>query len=289
MAILGVSFEKLQIFRLLCELQSFSMVAKAIDVSQSVISRTVQDIERTIGHKLISNNQKPLVLTNHGKKLYELIVQLNDDTHHIEENIVFQNNSYKNAQVRIFISISMVLGCMLADKIRLLLSSFPEIYIDISFTNEITMDLLNKKDMVITKEPYEHSLVENRFVNEYEMLFGVGRDYLLKRGYPKFTSSLKHHDFIYIKDYYYENFATPDILRNISNKYIIDNELAAVQSIAYGCGVGILPRFITKDFPTIFTFDLEQKLKPFAVYTSMSKVKSSSYIDLIINFLKNEL
>ena len=286
---IGISFEKLQIFRLLCELQSFSMVAKAIDASQSVISRTIQDLEKNIGYKLILNNQKPLVLTHYGKKLYEIIVQTNQDLHHIEENMVFATSNYKNAQIRIFISISMVLGCILADRIKYLLSSFPEIYIDISFTNEITMDLLNKKDLVITREPYQHSLVENRFVNNYEMLFGVGKEYLNKRGYPKFTSSLKYHDFIYVKDYQYNAFITEDIIKNISNKYMIDNELAALQAIASGCGIGILPKFITKEFPTIYTFELEHKLNTFGIYTSVSKVKLNSYIDLITDFLKNEL
>lgn len=289
MASQGISFEKLQIFRLLCELQSFSMVAKAIDASQSVISRTIQDLERNIGHKLILNNQKPLVLTDYGKKLYETIIQTNEDLHHIEENLLSPTSNFKNTQVRIFISISMVLGCILADRIKYLLSSFPEIYIDISFTNEITMDLFNQKDLVITREPYQHSLVENRFLNTYEMVFGVGKEYVLKKGYPKFISSLKFHDFIYVKDYQYEAFASKNILNNISDKYLIDNELAALQAIAYGCGVGVLPKFITKEFPTIYTFELEERLNTFDIYTSTSKVKSNSYIDLITDFLKNEL
>ncbi len=286
---MGVNFEKLQIFRLLCDLQSFSMVAKAIDASQSLISRNIQDLEKTIGHKLISNNQKPLVLTPYGKKLYELIILLNDDLNHIEENIVFQNNNFKNSQIRIFISISMVLGCILADKIKYLLSFFPEIYIDISFTNEITMDLLNKKDLVITREPYNHALVETKFLNTYKMMFGIGKQYLKKRGYPKFVSSLKYHDFIYIQDYQYDAFMSKEILDNISNKYTISNELAALQSISAGCGIGILPEFITKEFHEIYTFEIGEKLKPFEIHTSVSKVKSNSYIDLITDFLKNEL
>ena len=152
------------------------------------------------------------------------------------------------------------------------------------------MDLLNQKDLVITREPYiNESLVENQFVKQYEMVFGASRSYLQKKGYPKFASSLKYHDFIYIENYYYDIFASKEILENISDKYKLDNELAALQTISTGGGIGILPKFVTNTFDNIVTFDLDQKLKPFEVYTSVSRVRTNSYITLITNVLKNEL
>lgn len=285
----GINYEKLQIFRLLCQLQSFSLVAKTINTNQSVISRDIQDLERILGKKLILKNQKPLMLTDYGKKLYALLIEMNHDIDHVEENLAVENMKQKHDQLRVFISISMILGCILADRIRQLLEAFPEIYIDISFTNEVTMDLLNKKDIVITRTPYMHSLVENRFINRHEMVFGVSREYLKKRGFPKFASSLRHHDFLYVKDYYYDVFATKNILNNISNQYLIDNELAVAQSVSAGGGVGIFPKFITQSFPNIITFELEDKLNSFEIYATVSKVKTNSYIDLITDFLQHEL
>lgn len=285
----GVNLEKLQIFRLLCELQSFSMVAKELNASQSVISRNIQDIEKSVNKKLILNNQKPISLTQFGANLYEIVNDLYDDSNHIQENIIFQNTSFANDQIRVFISISMILGCILSDRIKKLLNNFPEIGIDISFTNEMNIDLMHKKDIVITKAPYPHHFVDNKFVKSYQMVFCASRDYIKKRGYPKFASSLKYHDFVYVRDYYYDEFASSEILSNISNKYITDNELCAIQTISYGGGIGIVPNFIVNEFPDILTFELDEKLKPFHVYTSVSNMKSNSYIDLITDFLQNEL
>lgn len=284
-----ISFEKLQIFRLLCELQSFSMVAKKLSINQSVISRNIQDLEKTIKQRLILNNQKPISFTEQGKKLYEIIKHMYDDSNHIEENIVLQTNNFEDNQIRIYISISMVLGCILSEKIKKMLNAFPEICIDISFTNEVTMDLIHTKDIVMTKQPYNHSLVENRLVKSYPMMFGASKNYIAQKGYPKYTNLLKYHDFIYVKDYYYDEFAEKEILDQISDKYIIDNELCALQAIARDGGIGIVPGFITKEFEDIVLFELESNLKPFGLYISYSKVRENSYIDLIRDFLENEL
>lgn len=285
-----INFERIYIFYLLYKIQSFSKTAEQIEFNQSIISRNIKDLEQSLNCKLILNNQKPLSLTKEGKALYKLTQQIYDDMDHICENMALQYHYNNHDKIKIFIAISMVLGCILAERIKKLLKIFPEIYVDISFTNTITMDLLNQKDIVITREPYlKESLVNNEFINSYEMIFGASKNYLAKRGDPKFATSLQYHDFIYIENYPYYMFALNETLDNIYYKYKIDNELAALQTISIGGGVGMFPKFVTNTFDNIVTFDLEHKLKPFAIYISYSKVKMNSYIALITDFLKNEL
>jgi DNA-binding transcriptional LysR family regulator len=271
-------------------MQSFSKVAQEINVNQSIISRNIKDLEKTLNCKLILDNQKPIALTKEGEELYQLAEKIHNDMYHISQNLTFQAQYNYENKIKIFLAISMILGPVLAERINKLLKMLPEIYIDISFTNTITMDLLNEKDIVITREPYiNESLVENEFINKYKMVFGASREYLKKRGYPKFASSLKYHDFIYIENYYYDIFASKEILNNISKQYILNNELAALQAISSGGGVGMLPQFVTQTFNNIVTFELDEKLESFELYASVSKVRANSYITLITDFLKNEL
>lgn len=284
----NINFEKLQIFRILCELQSFSMVAKQLNTNQSVVSRHIKDLEKSFNQKIISNNQKPIMLTAYGKFLHEKGINLLDDSSHIEEMLIYKNNQATNTQSKVFVSISIILSCVLSEKIKKMLKTFPELFIDISFTNEITMDLLKKKDLVITKEPYDHLFVNNHFFNTYEMYFGASREYLQKRGYPKYISSLRYHEFVYIQNYYYDSFINKEFLPYLSNKYLVDNELGAIRAMQIGAGIGVVPKFISKAFPEIVTFKIEEQLKPLNIYCSVSNLKNNCYIDLLIDFLKTE-
>lgn len=284
-----INFESIQIFYLLCEMQSFSMVAKALKKNQSVISRNIKELEKMMGRKLIANNQKPIELTADGKKLYNFAKQINFDAQHVEETIAFKNSEAQSNQYRIFIAISMILGCAISYKVKKLMDAYPELSIDISFTNDINMELINTKDIIVTRRPYKHMLVENSYISEYKMMFGASRSYIQKYGYPQRAESLKYHTFLYVEGYDYEEIASAKIVENLSKNYILKDELCAIQAINEGCGVGIVPKFVANDFPNIVFFEMEEKLSNLKAYSSVSKVKKNSYVDIVSSFLQNEL
>jgi DNA-binding transcriptional LysR family regulator len=289
MTAVDFNFEKLQILMLLYEMQSFSGVARALNTSQSVISRTIQDLEKSLGKKLIQNNQKPITLTEDGLALFAIIKNAKNEMQNIEENLVFQKPGFKDSKIRLYISIAMTLSCIISEKVKTLLKRFPELFIDISFSKEITMDLMNKKDLIITKNLYEDTLIDNHFIKKYKMVFGASREYLKKRGHLKYASSLQYHDFIYVEDYYYRDFVPISILPFLKKKFVILNELCALKSIEQGCGIGIVPDFTPEFFPNIVTFELEEKLLDLNIYTAATKVKRNAYTEMILDFLNKEL
>jgi len=283
-----LNFEKMQIFILLYELQSFSGVARELGVNQSVISRTIQDLESSFGRKLILNNQKPILLTEDGLKLYKILKKTNSDMNNVRENLVYQKKTFEDFRIKINIAIEMVFSFVLAEKLKKLLETFPEIMIDISFIKNITMDLINKKDIIIMKNPYDHILVENHFIKEYPMVFCASREYLKKYGYPKTPENLKYHKFIYVKDYDYEHFASSEITNFLSKRFVVDNEFCAIKAVEFDGGIGIFPTFFAKNFKNIAQFEMEtQKLRKIKVNIASSKLKKNSYTQLILNFFNS--
>lgn len=285
---LPISFEKLQIFLLLCELQSFSLVAKELNTNQSVISRSIKELEKLLSKKLISNNQKPIILTKEGKFLKNTCNKIYFETQHIQENLT-QEKKYFAGYIKILIALPISYGLLIGEKIKKLFSAMPEIGIDFSFTNNITLNVLNKNDIVITKESFNHILVENFFVQEYDICFGANKEYIKKFGFPQHIDQLSNHQFIFVKNYYYEELSDIDLTKYLSKHHSIENEIAYYKAIEYGAGVGIIPKFALQSFPKIYGFELSTKLNKLKIHISVSKVKKNSYIELIQEFLKREL
>ena len=281
----NINFEKLQIFMLLYELQSFSVVAKTLDISQSVVSRTIQDLENSIGKKLVLNNQKPITLTEDGKKLYAITQEINSEVKGIENNIIFQHQNIKYKKIKISISIDMIFSLLLSEKMNKILEQFPEVIFDIGFNKTLDLDLLHKKDFIISKEKFEHILIESKYIKSYDMAFCASRNYLKKNGYPRYISSLQYHNFIYVKNYDYKYFMSDGMLNYIVDKYLIDDELAAIQAINNDAGIGIFPRFICNYFPDIVAFEFDEKLKNLKFCYAIANIKKNFYTDFLLDLL----
>ena len=62
-----------QIFCKLCETKSFTEAAKQLGISQSVVSRTIADLENELFVSLVDHSVRPIQLTPAGKALYQLL------------------------------------------------------------------------------------------------------------------------------------------------------------------------------------------------------------------------
>jgi DNA-binding transcriptional LysR family regulator len=180
-------------------------------------------------------------------------------------------------------------GLILSKKISKLPEEMPELGFKFSFTNTVTMDLINQNDIVLSDSVFDHILVESQYIKEYRMFFGMNKEYLQENGYPKYVESLKYHRFIYIADHYYNQICTPNMLKYINNDYCIENEIASYNAIQAGAGIGIVPEFLNENYPKIISFDLNEKLNNLKLYITYSKVKKNSYIEFMIDFLKRKL
>lgn len=64
---------RVRIFCVLCEKRSFTEAAKALDVSQSVVSRNISELEEDLKVSLFVHNVRPIRLTPAGQSLYGLL------------------------------------------------------------------------------------------------------------------------------------------------------------------------------------------------------------------------
>jgi DNA-binding transcriptional LysR family regulator len=68
---MGVNFEYYKVFYYVASLKNISSAAKALYLSQSTVSRAIQNLEHELGTKLFYRSKKGVTLTESGRVLYE--------------------------------------------------------------------------------------------------------------------------------------------------------------------------------------------------------------------------
>lgn len=288
-----IDFEKLQFFYYLCKFQSFSKVAKEFGIDQSTISRNIKTLERSLGKELVLNSQKPIVLSEYGKELFAMAESIDSEMLHLEKNFIDRDFDFAYSQFRLQLSLPTHFGFLFSHGVHRFLKDFPEILLDISFDTNITFNLLNKRDLIIINQPYNHIFVENKYIGTYEIVFAANLNYLKQFGRPLSIHDLKYHNFVYIKDFDYPALAANEeqreVLKNLSQKYLFDNEVGGIKAIEAGCGIGIIPLFILKDLKNTVQIIMPQKFKTLEIYAATSKIRKNSHVEIIVNFFKDLL
>ena len=76
--------------------------------------------------------------------------------------------------------------------------------------------------------------------------------------------------------------------KNLTVKYIVDNEISLYKLIESGVGIGFIPRFIVKELKNVVEIALEP-LCVFDIYSVRSNVRNSSHLEIVETFLKNSI
>uniref|UniRef100_UPI0040258B61 LysR family transcriptional regulator n=1 Tax=Mesosutterella multiformis TaxID=2259133 RepID=UPI0040258B61 len=85
---------RVRIFLVLAETRSFTEAAQRIGISQSAVSRSLNDFESELGVNLIQRSVRPVKLSDAGQVLYQMLSDQKQDIDRILFNIR-NNNSLK--------------------------------------------------------------------------------------------------------------------------------------------------------------------------------------------------
>lgn len=67
--------QRVRIFCVVAELKSFTLAARELGISQSMVSRKVSELEAELGVRLFDHEVRPIALTSSGEALHQLISQ----------------------------------------------------------------------------------------------------------------------------------------------------------------------------------------------------------------------
>jgi DNA-binding transcriptional LysR family regulator len=237
----------MEIFARVVEARSFSGAARRLNVSTSVVSKSVTRIEQSLGVRLLNRTTRSISLTEIGSAFYARCAQIVAAAEEAEAMTAgMQSTPRGTLKVNVPVSFGVLHVAPLLDG---LLRAYPDLHVDMTFKDRNVQLAEEGYDIavVIAAEP-RATLVARRLAPIRQALC-ASPAYVARRGVPTSVADLARHDCIVYSRLGPEHcwqFVGPDGGKSVevTGSLRLDNENAVRQAALAGCGIALLPTYI---------------------------------------------
>ncbi|WP_407877878.1 LysR family transcriptional regulator [Francisella sciaenopsi] len=190
-----MNFDDIFIFIKLIDVGTFTELAKHLNVSQSTVSRRIQNLEESVNMKLIKRNSRGLIeMTEDGESFYRSFKDIEK-----QANTTLQQIVNKSKEISGTLKIGMpklFLDNILADKLGIFYARYPNVKLVFSYTAGIVDLVKDDIDIAITiKKPITSSCTIKTLVRAKNKLY-ASQDYIQTYGQPNLLEDLESHDVV---------------------------------------------------------------------------------------------
>lgn len=190
-----MNFDDIFIFIKLIDIGTFTELAKHLNVSQSTVSRRIQNLEESVNMKLIKRNSRGLIeMTEDGESFYRSFKDIEKQANTTLQQIV---NKSKEISGTLKVGIpKLFLDNILADKLGIFYARYPNVKLVFSYTAGIVDLVKDDIDIAITiKKPITSSCTIKTLVRAKNKLY-ASQDYIQTYGQPNLLEDLESHDVV---------------------------------------------------------------------------------------------
>ncbi|WP_353144875.1 LysR family transcriptional regulator [Paracoccus sp. (in: a-proteobacteria)] len=181
----------LEVFTAVVDLGSFSAAGRALDLTPSAVSRTIDRIETRLGVRLLLRSTRVLTLTAEGRSYLQAARRILADLNDAEQQIADQGAP--RGRLRVSAAQSHGRLCvvpLLGEFVRL----YPHILVDIALTDALVDVAGGEADVAIRFGPLADSGLMARKLGETGRVIVASPDYLARSGTPRVPEDLHHHN-----------------------------------------------------------------------------------------------
>ena len=142
-----INWDKLRSFYLLAQHSSLSEAALHLKMNQSALSRSLTDLERKLGLKLIERRPRGIVLLREGQDLLNVISPFFQDLIHYEEHRRSQSTTLQG-QLRLSLSPHLPVSCLIQETPHFL-KQYPDLDFSLIYPQGFKEASVNQADCVI--------------------------------------------------------------------------------------------------------------------------------------------
>ena len=289
-----MDWNKLKAFYEVAITKSISKAAIKLNLSQSAISRQIQDIEYDLKTSLFTRHQKGVKLTEQGENLFETVSKINLSIFHFEQKLLDKKTKPVG---KLTISTTVGFGSTwLTPRINKFTNQFPEIEISLIMSDE-EVDLANRSaDVAVrVKKPTQANLIFKKFVNFHNHIYGSS-DYLQLRGIPRNINDLDKHDLICFGAGLPSPISNIDWILKVGKetgkrkpKFRINSIYGMSLAIENGAGLASLPDYMAADKPHLVRVIPNLEGPSYQTYFVYSDAfKNDRRLQVFRDFLYNE-
>ena len=238
---MNVSFDDLHLFSQTVVHGGISAAADANQLQRSKVSRRLQELEKALGCQLLIRTTRTIELTEHGKRLFELVGQ---PIEHIQQglNVMHEYQQELTGKVRVAIPSALMSSAAFNWIINEYTTRYPEMSVEIENHQE-SVDL-KRQAFDLQLLPSVAKVSDDSYVQfsllPYRSHFVASKAYLETHSPLKTMEDLKHHRLL-------TNRYNADLLDSELHVALKSDDLNLLRSMAIaGNGIAFIPQVHSK-------------------------------------------
>lgn len=247
-----MDWDKLRIFHAVADAGSLTHAGDSLHLSQSAVSRQVRALEESLGTTLFHRHARGLILTEQGEMLFDATKAM---ARKLDTTAARIRDSEEHVSGELKVTTTTGFGTLwLVPRLAKLYEQYPDLKIDLMLEERVLDLPMREADVAIRmKEPSQADLIRRRLLNIRMRLY-ASSEYLGRVGTPVRLEDLAAHRLICQAP------TTPQVssgialsqtllAQNPASTLMVNNYFGILQGVLNHVGIGILPDYLTGDFP----------------------------------------
>lgn len=249
-----MDWDRLRIFLAVAEAGSFTRAGKALNLSQSAVSRQIGGLEEGLNISLFHRHARGLVLTEPGEEFHKAVQEMAAKLALAEGRI---NESRENPQGPLRITTTVAFGsAWLTSRMNKFLGHYPDIAVSLVLVDGEELDLsMGQADVAIRFATQTQPNLVRRHMMSIRYHVFASKDYIAEYGTPLSAEDLDQHALIV----YGEDSPAPvaginwlldagvESGRMRKPALRVNNVYGIYRAIQSGLGIGALPYYMSED------------------------------------------
>ncbi|WP_342070746.1 LysR family transcriptional regulator [Yoonia algicola] len=288
-----MDWDKLRIFHAVADAGSLTHAGDTLHLSQSAVSRQIRALEESLNTTLFHRHARGLILTEQGELLFDATKSMNKRLETASARI---RDSEEEVFGELRVTTTTGFGTLwLAPRLPKLYELYPDLKIDLMLEERVLDLPMREADVAIRmKEPSQADLIRKRLMSVRMRLYAT-EEYLKINGSPTDISDISNHRLICQSLNSIQVAAGATLLQHlmtydIPNTFTVNNYFGVLQGVINNIGIGVLPDYLTEDFPDLVRVlpDLESGEVPvFLAYPE--ELRQSKRIAAFRDFVQDEI
>ena len=249
-----MDWDKLRIFHAVADAGSLTHAGDTLHLSQSAVSRQIRGLEESLNATLFHRHARGLILTEQGELLF-------DATRAMMQRLDAATARIRDSEEEVFgeLRVTTTIGfgsLWLAPRLPRLYAKYPDLKIDLMLEERVLDLPMREADVAIRmKEPSQADLIRKRLMSVHMRLYAT-QAYLEQNGTPETVDDLVRHRLICQNPRSAQVGASSTMVRELLANDVpplltVNNYYGVLQAVVHGLGIGVLPDYLSRDFPDL--------------------------------------
>ncbi len=249
-----MDWDKLRIFHAVADAGSLTHAGDTLKLSQSAVSRQIRALEESLDAILFHRHARGLILTEQGEVLF---AATRDMSRSLETAAARIRDAEDEVYGELRVTSTTGFGTLfLAPRLPALYAQYPDLKIDLMLEERVLDLPMREADVAIRmKEPSQADLIRKRLMSVTMRLY-ASEEYLRANGTPETVDDLT--DFRLIS----QNITSAQVsvgaqlireltARPLRSSFTVNNYFGVLQAVINDLGIGVLPDYVSEDFPDL--------------------------------------